>query len=149
MSRPPRSPKEPILNTQLLFRTLLVSVMMLVLSYLLFWWEGLNGLSLEARRSATVNTIVFIQTMYLFNCRSLCALPQKVGFFSNPWTWLGVLLMVGAQIAVTQLPALQAVFKTGSMPLSVWGHVTVTALLTFLIIEVEKAIRRRRDLCQL
>ncbi len=149
MSRPPRSPKEPILNTQLLFRTLLVSVMMLVLSYLLFWWEGLNGLSLEARRSATVNTIVFIQTMYLFNCRSLCALPQKVGFFSNPWTWLGVLLMVGAQIAVTQLPALQAVFKTGSMPLSVWGHVTVAALLTFLIIEVEKAIRRRRDLCQL
>ena len=44
------------------------------------------------------------QAFYLLNCRSLTRSMWSVGWFSNPWIWVGIGAMLVLQLAFTYLP---------------------------------------------
>ena len=72
MTRSPRPLDEPLLSTNLIFRTALVSVVMLVGAFLLFNNElRYQGASLAQAQTTVVNVTVMVQVFYLLNCRSL------------------------------------------------------------------------------
>jgi magnesium-transporting ATPase (P-type) len=144
MARPPRSPRQPILTRVLLGRIVLVSAILLVGAFGLFEWRLAAGDSLETARTTAVNAFVMVEMAYLFNCRTLTRWAGSVGWFSNRPLLLGVAIMLALQLAFTYAPPMNALFGTAALPSTAWGPILLLALLTFVIVEVEKAVRARR-----
>jgi len=147
MRRPPRAPSEPLLSGFLAWRVALVSVLFTLGAFAIFAWSEWRGLSLEAARTAVVNAIVVLEIAYLFSVR----------FQRGPsFTWRGamgtraVLVGVGSvvvlQLAFTYAPPLQALFATRPLgPVADGLPILAAGLVLMLVLEAEKALRRRRD----
>ncbi|EUA93734.1 cation transporting ATPase, family protein [Mycobacterium ulcerans str. Harvey] len=112
MSRPPRDPDQPLLTRTLVGRILLVSTLLVASAWWLFEWEVGKGASVEAARTAALNLFVVVEAFYLFSCRSLTRSAWRIGFWSNRWIIFGVAAQAIAQLAITYLPAMNAVFAT-------------------------------------
>lgn len=144
MHRPPRPPHAPILDHVLLQRVLLLGGLMLTAAFGLFLLALERGATLAEARSIAVNVFVMIETAFLFNCRSLTQPLWGVAPFSNPWVWAGAGGMLLLQLAFTYLPIFQQLFGTAAIALSAWGEMAAVALAALVIMEIEKALRRRK-----
>jgi Ca2+-transporting ATPase len=146
MLRPPRAPDTPILDRVLIGRIVIVGVLLLIAAYGLFeYMEEALGYSLEQARTVANNVFVFGEMFYLFNCRSLHLPSWRVSLRTNPLLWGGVGLMLALQLLYTYLPGMNSIFGTAPIPAGSWGWILGSALLIHVVIEIEKAIRRRRD----
>jgi len=143
MSRKPRHPQAPILSGMLIWRILLVSFIILAGSFGLFSYEMGRGASLAEARTVAVNVIIFVEIFYLFNARSLTRSPFQIGFFSNPWAVGGAVLMVLIQILFTYIPVMNRIFGSAPISLMLWLDVLAIGLVTFIVIEFEKWLRRK------
>ncbi len=143
MQRKPRYPKAPLLNSTLIWRIVLVSVIILAGAFGLFEYELARGASVEEARTVAVNVVIFVQLFYLFNARSMTRSPFQLGFFSNPWAIGGAVLMTLIQLLFTYAPFMHNLF--GSAPISwvLWVDVLAVSLAAYLIIELEKWLRRK------
>jgi magnesium-transporting ATPase (P-type) len=144
MRRPPRPPAEPLLSRFLVWRIVLVSTLFLAGIFGMFEWVLWHGGSLEAARTAAVNTLVCMEVFYLFSVRYLKA---------RSFTWQGVrgtprvLLAVGGvfalQLVFTYAPVMQQLFRTEALPLA-WGlRIVAVGVALLVLLEVEKAVLRR------
>ena len=142
MSRPPRAPKQPLLTFPLIMRTGLVSLIMLGGALGLFLWElRVEQSGLAVARTVAVNTIVLVQMIYLFNCRSLHHSIFSIGLFTNRWTIAGSLAMLGAQLLFTYLPLMNKLFHTAPINAESWLRIVAVAATAFIAVELEKWIR--------
>ena len=141
MARPPRQPDAPILTRELIMRTMFVGSMMLLAGFGIFEYELFIGATEREARTAATGVIVVVEIFYLFNCRSLIRPLSSVGFFSNPWTLAGSVLMVLCQLAFTYLPVMNTLFDTAPIPATTWLHITASGLLVFILVNLEKRIR--------
>ena len=145
MVRPPRDPKEPLVNGFMLWRIGFVTVLLVVTSFGMFLWEIGRGMELEFARTAAVNTLVMGQIVYLFNCRRLTdSVISKEGLFGNTIALKAVAVLVLLQLAMTHLPFKQALFGTDHLDAETWLRVVVAGVLVFAAIEIEKLFWRRR-----
>lgn len=145
MSRPPRDPKEPLVNGFMLWRVVFVTVLLVATSFGIFLWEIGRGMELEFARTAAVNTLVMGQIVYLFNCRRLTdSVLSKEGLFGNTIALKAVAVLVLLQLAMTHLPFKQALFGTDHLDAETWLRVVAAGVLVFTAIEVEKLFWRRR-----
>jgi Ca2+-transporting ATPase len=142
MQRKPRNPKEPILSGTLLWRILLVSVIILAGAFGLFEYEQTRGASLAEARTVAVNVVIFVEIFYLFNARSLTRSSFQLGFFSNPWAVGGAILMALIQLLYTYAPFMNTIFASAPISLLLWLDVLAVGLIAFIVIEVEKWLRR-------
>jgi Ca2+-transporting ATPase len=143
MHRPPRDPKQPILNALLVQRIFLVSILLLIGAFGLFEWALFQGESLAAARTIAVNVFVFSQTFYLFNCRSLRYSMFSVGVFSNLWLIFGVFCMVSSQLLFTYWSPMQKLFGTAAFAPEQWLLILGVAMSIYLIVGLEKLLRWR------
>jgi Ca2+-transporting ATPase len=144
MQRPPRDPGMPLLSTPLITRILMVSLLLVIGAFGLFKLElMLMGDNEALARTLAVNVFVFGEMFYLFNCRSITQPVWALGFFSNPLLWAGVAVMTLLQMLFTYLPVLNTVFQSAPLGLMEWGMVVTSSLTIFVVVEVEKWIRRR------
>jgi magnesium-transporting ATPase (P-type) len=145
MRRPPRTPAAPLLSGFLVWRVILVSTLFTLGAFMIFAWAERRGLTLEAARTAVVNTIVVLEIAYLFSVRF-----QR----STSFTWRGaigtraVLIGVGTvvllQVAFTYVSPLQALFATHSLdPIADGLPILATGLVLMLVLEAEKHLWRR------
>jgi cation-transporting ATPase F len=142
MNRPPRLPTQPLLTFPLIMRTGLVSLIMLGGGLGLFLWElRVEQAGLAVARTVAVNTIVLVQLIYLFNCRSLHRSLFALGLFSNRWTVAGALAMLGAQILLTYVPVMNRLFHTAPISAGAWLRIGAVAAVAFAVVEFEKWIR--------
>ena len=144
MRRKPRDPKLPILDGVLIWRIVLVSIIILAGAFGLFEYELLSGGTLAEARTVAVNVIIFVVLFYLFNARSLTLSPLQLGFFSNPWVVGGAFLMVLLQLLYTYAPFMNAIFNSAPLSLAHWLKVLAVGLAAYIIVEIEKWLRRRR-----
>jgi magnesium-transporting ATPase (P-type) len=145
MARPPRDPREPIISGELVFRTGLVGVIMLVGALVLFHYElGYEGLSLAQAQTTVVNVVVFTQAFYLLNCRSLTRSFFRLPALGNPAIWGGIAATVVAQWAMTYLPVGHRLFHTAPIPFVEWVRVVAIGGATFVIVEIVKALTAHR-----
>ena len=143
MHRPPRPPAAPILDRTLIGRIGLVGLLLLAGAFGLFLLALERGQPLAEARSIAVNAFVMIEMAFLFACRSLERPLWRVPPFSNPWVWGGALTMVLLQLAFTYLPLFQQVFGTMAIGVQAWLEIAAISLAALLVIEMEKALRRR------
>ncbi|MCC2869205.1 MAG: cation-transporting P-type ATPase [Candidatus Accumulibacter phosphatis] len=144
MHCPPRPPETPILDAALVWRIVLVSVLLLAGSFGLFLRELAQGHSLAEARTVAVNVFVVVETMYLFNCRSLTRSARRVGLFSNRALWYGVLIMVLLQISLTYLPLMNRLFATAAIGWLEWLEILSVGLLAYLVVGIDKRVRGHR-----
>jgi len=143
MRRKPRDPGAPILTPTIIWRIVIVSLIILAGAFGLFEYEIMRGASIEQARTVAVNVVIFVEILYLFNARSLTRSPFQLGFFSNPWAIGGAILMAMLQMLFTYAPFMNTLFGSASIPWWLWLDVLGVSLVAFVIIEIEKWIRRR------
>jgi magnesium-transporting ATPase (P-type) len=152
MQRPPRDPSESILNSFVLFRTVLVALLMAAGAIFLFMFEygemladGLRSeLALARAQTAAVTTVVLFQIFYLTQCRSLVDSVMRIGLFSNPYVYLGIALLVILQLAFVYVPAMNTLFGSAPISLEGWVRALLVAMVVLPVISIEKWWRRRQ-----
>ena len=144
MERPPRDPKLPMLTGDLIFRIFFVGFLMLLGGFGLFELAELRGIEIAKARTIAVNVFVIIEIFYLFNCRSLDYSVFRIGFFTNPWVFAGVAVMIVLQLLFTYLPLANRIFQSAPIGLIDWSKVIVFALIVYFLVEFEKRLRQRK-----
>jgi Ca2+-transporting ATPase len=144
MLRKPRNQQDPIMTAGLLFRTVLVTVIILAGAFGLFMWEQNHGASLAESRTVAVNVIVMVELFYLFNCRSLTRSMFSVGLFSNRWLLTGVGLMIALQMMITYVPLANKLFHTAPLGIESWWRILAVSMIAYIIVGIEKWICSRR-----
>ncbi len=144
MRRPPRNPREPILTFPLFMRTGLVTLLMLAGAFGAFLWEQqVREKNVVEARTTVINVIVMVEVFYLLNCRSLLHSMFRVGLWANRWVFVGIALMIGAQLAITHVPVMNRLFHTAPLDAASWLYVSGVGLAAFCVVEFEKWVRVR------
>jgi cation-transporting ATPase F len=145
MKRLPRDTKAPILNHALVLRIVLVSVLLLIGAFGLFELEIITSGNENLARTIAVNTFVFSEMFYLFNCRSLTLSTLSLGLFSNRWLWGGVFVMTALQVVFTYTPVFNNIFQSHPMGLRHWAMVLGYSGLIMLTVAFEKYFRSMKN----
>jgi len=153
MRRKPREAGMPLLGPFVIFRTVLVALLMAASAIGLFLHELHRNLERgEAPAWATsqaqtmaVTSLVLFQVFYLLTCRSLKEPFFRIGLFSNPAVWPGILGLLGLQAAFVHLPALNRLFGSGPLDPVEWVKSALTAAVILPVVALEKAIRKRKS----
>ncbi|PHS25106.1 MAG: carbonate dehydratase [Methylophaga sp.] len=142
MRRPPRQPNTALLSSELILRIILVGLLLLMGSFGLFEWTLRQGGSEAEARTIAVNVFAVGQSFYLLNCRSLRLSIFQLGLFTNPWIWVGIAAMTMAQLLFTYAPVMNRLFYTAPIGIMDWIYILAVGLIIYLVIGIEKAIRR-------
>ena len=145
MERPPKDPDTPIITPKLGPRIIFVGLMILASGFILFEWELGAGESIEVARTVAVNAVVITEMFYLLSSRSLTYSPFKIGFFSNKWLIFGLLGMIILQLSFTYLPLLNNIFESAPLGFNAWWRLLAFSTATFVLVEIEKFFRRRKE----
>lgn len=97
--------------------------------------------TLEVARTAGFTTLVFAQLFNALNARSETASAFR-SLFTNRWLWGAIVLVVILQIAVVEVPFLQAAFGTKSLDLAHWGACVALASVVLWYDEIRKVVLR-------
>jgi Ca2+-transporting ATPase len=143
MRRAPRDPKTPILTKALVFRTVWVGAFLAAGLFWLFFYEQAQGSSLAAARTAAVSVLVFGETFYLLNCRSLTRSMFSLGLFSNRWLFGGVSAMVILQLLFIYNPVMNKAFHTAPIDMGAWLRIGCIGLALYIFVEIEKRVSNR------
>jgi Ca2+-transporting ATPase len=143
LSRPPRDPKEGIMNRTLIVRTVLVSLLISAGVLYEFWWALDQGVSLERARTLAMTVMVFFQFFQAWNSRSEIQSVFTINPMSNPFLFYGMIAAVLAQLAVIYAPALQWIFRTEPITGREWMQILLVALTVVILVEADKGWRRR------
>ena len=138
MHRPPRRLETPVLDSALIRRIVLVSVLLLAGAFGLFLLKLDQGRSLAEARTVAVNVFVMVEMLYLFNCRSLEPQLLEPGRLLQP---VGVgwrRQMLALQLLLTYWPPLNRLFQTAPIGLIAWREIFAFALALRWSIALEK-----------
>lgn len=146
MKRPPRKSNQPILTKELIIRIFTVGLLLCLGAIGFFEYALMSGKSEETARTIAVNIFVFGELFYLFNCRSLRYSMFKIGLFSNPLLWAGVVGMIILQILFTHLPIMNKAFHSEALTAGEWLLVLIPGIIIYAVIGMEKFIRHGRKI---
>lgn len=144
MRRPPRPRAEPLLNGELVWHIILVSVLFLCGVFGIYQYALDRGYELELARTIALNTLVVMEIFHLFFIRNIygTSLTWRA-VRGTRVVWAVVIAITAAQFAITYLPPLQAIFATRAIPLFDGVLIVLVGVALFAIIETEKQLRLR------
>ena len=153
LDRPPRDPKETIANALFFRKVGLVSLVMAVSGFVVFYHYGMpavtgsqvDELLLTQAQTAVLINIMLVHIFYLLTARSLTTSAFKMNPLSNKWVAGGIIITVVLQlILVYVLP--QTGFnplRTAPFPAGWWPFLVLLALPGLFIIELEEFLVER------
>jgi Ca2+-transporting ATPase len=144
MSRPPRQSSQSILSPTLITRIFIVGALLCAGAFIFFEYAIILGKSEAYARTIAINIFVFGELMYLFNCRSLKYSMFKIGVFSNPLLWVGVISMILLQILFTYAPVMNQIFHTKPIDILDWIWVLITGIIIYTTVGLDKYLRNRK-----
>ncbi|CAM3911343.1 cation-transporting P-type ATPase [Vreelandella rituensis] len=145
MQRQPRNPDAPLLDMFLLWRVIFVSMLLLAGVFGMFSWILSHGGSEALARAGAVNMLVTGSAAYLINSRFLVNSTLSLeGFFGSRPVWISIGLIMLLQLAFTYLPFMQLIFGSAALGLGHWLVILAGSIVIYLLIELEKAVWRRR-----
>ncbi len=151
MSRPPRHPQERVFNRSVnLLLGVISAYMTLILIPLFiyfFYWNPAGAASYQAAltRAQTMvfATLVLLEMVNAFNCRSDYHSMFTVGVFKNRFLVVSVIISVAITVAVVQWPLLARLFHTVPLNLNEWLLATILSLSLVPVVELTKWLMRR------
>ncbi len=147
MRRPPRAPQEPILSAHLIWRTLFVAIILVIGTFGVFYWlVAQQNAPIEYARTAAVNVLVLSEVFYLFSARSILAPAlTRRGLTGNRSIYYAIAVLLGMQAVFTYWPPMQNLFATTALQASTMLVITAVASSVLILVEIEKAIIRRKS----
>jgi calcium-translocating P-type ATPase len=152
MRRPPRDSTQPLLDTPLIVRTLLVGAALTAVALVVFWIERrheLDGgataeLALARGQTTAVTAAVVLQALYLLACRSLTRPNRELGRWSNPAVQAGIGIVLALQALYVFAPFMHTVFGSTPLDARAIALATVAALVILPLTWLEERWRVRR-----
>lgn len=144
LRRPPRSPKEGILSSLLVQRTILMGVILAAGTLFMFILSLKSGVPLEKARTVALTTMVFFQFYQAFNCRSETESIFRMSPLSNPFLFFSMIAAFLAQLAVLYVPSLQWIFRTEPIAMDEWLKILIVSSTVVAAVEIDKWVRRRK-----
>ena len=142
MARPPRARHAPILSGSLVWHVILVATLFLAAVFGIFTYAIDKGYPLALAQTMAMNTLVVLEIFHLFFIRNIHSTSLTwAAARGTRVVWTVVLIITGAQFAVTYLPPLQAVLGTSPVPLMDGLLIVAIGAAFFALIEIEKQIR--------
>lgn len=150
MAYPPRRSDEAMITKPMAWRILFVSMLMVTTTFAVFEWELARGSTLEMARTAAVNMLVMGQLVYLYNVRHYTESAWSAATFTENLTavWVSLTLIV-FQLLFTYAPQMQYLFKTEGLDMLSWGVIIGFGLAKFVLVEIEKATWRTRNVSRM
>ena len=146
MRRPPRDPKERLLNRRFggliaWQGGLLAAVTLSAFAIGMAWYGTGEGL----RHAVTLSfmTLALAQVLHAFSVRSTTQSIFTRRFFGNLWLLAAVTVCVLLQLAAVYVPVLQRALQTVPLTGTEWLLVAALSLLPLVVIEVVKLVDRR------
>ena len=144
LSRPPRSPKEPILERQLMGSTVAAGLFMGSVTFVLFERALALGMSHAEAQNLILLLLVLFENVHALNCRSERASLIRMPFRSNPFLIWAVIAAQGLHILAMHVPILNDVLGVQPVSLATWAAVAGLSLSLAVLMEIWKAVLRRR-----
>lgn len=137
----PRSPKESVFNRELI-REIFVSGAVIGLVVFATWVFLLKNLHMDEKiaRGYIMALMVFIQNIHVFNCRSEQKSAFKVPLRNNWFVIAGIIVTLGLQVAVMEIPVLSHFLETDSIPLTDLAFLFLIATVIFIVMEIYKLL---------
>jgi Ca2+-transporting ATPase len=149
MERPPRPPKEPMINRSMI-SGILVQTVALTVVVLVAYWQGMlrfSGLEHTERivtaRTMAFATLILSELARVYTCRSERFPLLRLGVFTNRWMQLAVGFSMLLLLVVIYVPFLRPVFGTVPLSLREWGLVVPLVLIPSIMAELQKLVSRR------
>lgn len=144
MRRPPRRRDEPLLQADLVWHVVLVSMLLLFGVYGMFAYALERGYSQDLARTIAVNTLVVMKIFHLFFIRNIYGASLTWSAAKGtPVVWLCVTSITAAQLVFTYAPPFQHVFATEATPIGDGVIIIGVGVAFFVLVEIEKQIRLR------
>ena len=149
MTRPPRRPGDRVIDARMWFGVLQIGLVMALAALLTLdlllpggWLAGEQ--SLDTARTAAFTVLVMAQLFNALNARSESRSAFH-GLFDNRWLWAAIALGALLQVAVVQLPLLNAAFSTVPLSAGHWGLCLAMGSLVLWYSELRKLCLRLWD----
>lgn len=113
--RPPRNPKEGVLNRNLIIRLAILGSIIAASVFGIFIVELAAGVSLEHARTIALTAVVFAQFFHVFNSRSELGSVFRQSPASNRFLFYSMLAALTAQMAILYVPFMRTVFRTTAL----------------------------------
>jgi len=136
LGRKPVDREEKILNKSILPFLVINSILMASMALFAFTYYLDEGL--DKARTAAFIVMAFSQLFNVFNMRSLRSSIFKVGFFTNRYVNIALVVSVIVQIAIIEVPALAALFNFVSLPAHEFAGLALIPVLVLVFGEVYK-----------
>jgi len=152
LESPPRDPKEKIANRLFYQRVGLVSVVMALTAFAIYYGFGALAISgeevvdpvrLARAQSAAFMSVVMVHVGFVLTARSVFESAFTFSPFSNKWILWGIAITISTDLMIVYLPPLQAVFRTTALPLGWWLFIVPCLLPGFIAVEIDKLLRKR------
>lgn len=143
LNRPPRDPKEGILNKQMVTRVTMQGALIAV-SVIAAFLIGLKTSSAVACTMA-FSTLTFARLLHGFNCRSAHSI-FKIGFKNN---WYSLAAFVAGSLLlglILFVPSLHSLFTVTPLAGGQVGMIALLAFLPTVVIQAVKVIREKNQL---
>lgn len=150
MQRPPRNPKEPILNKSMLLTvtTQALGDFIAVFSAYLIGRQIFgflpSGEPQDGARTYAFVTMILVELIRSFSARSEFTSVFKMGLFGNSALNKAVLFSLGLLLVVVYVPFLDPIFHTIPLGWLDWAVILPLSVIPFVMAEIIKFFRRRR-----
>ena len=142
MERPPVAPNESILARGMGFHILWVGLLMGLISLAVGFWGW--RIDLPAWQTMLFTTLTLSQMAHASVIRSRLDSIFTIGLFSNPALVGAVALTFVLQMLVVYLPPMQEIFGTQALSIGELAIALGSSASIFVVVEIEKAIKRMR-----
>jgi len=141
MNKPPRKPNEKVINREVLFTILYVSIFMMMGTIYMFT-RGWNEGDINKARTLAFTTMAMFQVFNAINCRSSTKSIFELGYFTNKYLVVANVTSITLQVSATLLLPLQVALET--TPLSIWDWVSIFLVSSSVLFadELRKLIRK-------
>ena len=150
LDRPPRDPREPIANPLFFRKVGLVSVIMAVAAFVVFYHYGnpavassvVDEVRLSQAQTAAFMTVMMVHILYLLTARSLTRSVFSMSPFSNRWVVGGITVTIVLHLIIIYvLPhAGFNPFRVEPFPGQWWGFIILLSLPVIFMIELEELL---------
>lgn len=138
MQARPRSPKEGIFNRKMIEQVMLSGLTMALICFAAWAWLINTGWEETAARNGLLTLLVLMQFYHVLNCRSETTSAFRVPLRRNPVLILGMLLAFVIHILATEVPFLQSLLRTQSLPIQYWLGFGAVGIAMLVVLEIYK-----------
>ncbi|MDY2987562.1 MAG: HAD-IC family P-type ATPase, partial [Peptoniphilus sp.] len=145
MEEPPRSPDEPLLDSELKLTIVIQSVAITIATlgaYMLgLQWYGNQEEGIAIARTMAFATLIISELLRSYSARSIKDTLFSIGIFSNRKLVWATLFSLALTLIVMEIPGVRELFKLTPLSVKDWVVILVGALIPLVLGEIQKVIR--------